>query len=163
MASDSHRKEFDALFSAMLPPTIAERFSSLLALKPERWAKIDPWRVWDEPTFGQPHVTELRRESPEAFPPLASHLGSMVRVLRCGNSSNPSIIEEPLRGVLDGSSHLLDGFVSVDTGRLGLAINHDGGICALRKPSHLTTRWSGRVKDKVPSPYVGARAAQLNR
>ena len=27
----------------------------------------------------------------------------------------------------------------------------------------LTNRWSGRVGDKVPSSYVGARAAQLNR
>jgi hypothetical protein len=27
----------------------------------------------------------------------------------------------------------------------------------------LTNRWSGRVVDKVPSPNVGARAAQLNR
>ena len=27
----------------------------------------------------------------------------------------------------------------------------------------LTTRWSGRVDDKVPSPYTDARAAQLNR
>ena len=27
----------------------------------------------------------------------------------------------------------------------------------------LTNRWSGRVKDKVPSSYIGARAAQLNR
>ena len=27
----------------------------------------------------------------------------------------------------------------------------------------LTPRWSGRVKDKVPSPNAGARAAQLNR
>jgi hypothetical protein len=27
----------------------------------------------------------------------------------------------------------------------------------------LTNRWSGRVEDKVPSPNVGARAAQLNR
>jgi hypothetical protein len=28
---------------------------------------------------------------------------------------------------------------------------------------HLTPRWSGRVKDKVPSSYIGVRAAQLNR
>jgi hypothetical protein len=28
---------------------------------------------------------------------------------------------------------------------------------------HLTLRWRGRVIDKVPSPDVGARAAQLNR
>jgi hypothetical protein len=27
----------------------------------------------------------------------------------------------------------------------------------------LTNRWSGRVQDKVPSPNVGVRAAQLNR
>ena len=27
----------------------------------------------------------------------------------------------------------------------------------------LTNRWSGRVKDKVPSSDIGARAAQLNR
>jgi hypothetical protein len=27
----------------------------------------------------------------------------------------------------------------------------------------LTPRWSGRVIDKVPSPNVGVRAAQLNR
>jgi len=29
--------------------------------------------------------------------------------------------------------------------------------------SCLTTRWSGRVKDKVPSSSAGVRAAQLNR
>jgi len=26
-----------------------------------------------------------------------------------------------------------------------------------------TNLWSGRLKDKVPSPYAGGRAAQLNR
>jgi hypothetical protein len=30
-------------------------------------------------------------------------------------------------------------------------------------PGRLTPRWSGRVKDKVPSSNVGVRAAQLNR
>jgi hypothetical protein len=134
MASDSYRKEFDALFSAMLPPPFAERFSTLLALKPNRWSKIDPWRVWDKPPFGQPHIIALKSETPQAFAPLKIHLGSKVRVLRCGNSTNPSITEEPLRGVLDGSSHVLDGFVSVDPGRLGIAINHDGGMCALHRP-----------------------------
>jgi hypothetical protein len=29
--------------------------------------------------------------------------------------------------------------------------------------ARLTNRWSGRVTDKVPSSYGGARAAQLNR
>ena len=31
------------------------------------------------------------------------------------------------------------------------------------KKCSLTNRWSGRVKDKVPSSYIGVRAAQLNR
>ena len=31
------------------------------------------------------------------------------------------------------------------------------------KVSRPRNRWSGRVPDKVPSSYVGARAAQLNR
>jgi len=30
-------------------------------------------------------------------------------------------------------------------------------------PGRLTHRWSGRVKDEVPSSYTGVRAAQLNR
>jgi hypothetical protein len=30
-------------------------------------------------------------------------------------------------------------------------------------PRRLTDHWSGRVMDKVPSLYVGVRAAQLNR
>jgi hypothetical protein len=33
----------------------------------------------------------------------------------------------------------------------------------VRRSSCLTNRSSGRVKDKVPSPNVGVRAAQLNR
>jgi hypothetical protein len=38
-------------------------------------------------------------------------------------------------------------------------LQHDpGGLMG-----HLTSRWSGRVRDKVPSSYVGARAAQLSR
>jgi hypothetical protein len=33
----------------------------------------------------------------------------------------------------------------------------------IRECCRLTNRWSGRVKDKVPSSDVCARAAQLNR
>jgi hypothetical protein len=34
---------------------------------------------------------------------------------------------------------------------------------SLKTGRRKTNRWSGRVRDKVPSPYAGARAAQLNR
>jgi hypothetical protein len=39
------------------------------------------------------------------------------------------------------------------------------GVVPDLRPScgRLTPRWSGRVGDKVPSSYGGARAAQLNR
>jgi len=41
---------------------------------------------------------------------------------------------------------------------------HDfANLLSLRMIRRLTNRWSGRVKDKVPSSYDGARAAQLNR
>ena len=38
-----------------------------------------------------------------------------------------------------------------------------GDIWKRRAQSGLTTRWSEREWDKVPSLYAGARAAQLNR
>jgi hypothetical protein len=43
---------------------------------------------------------------------------------------------------------------SIPFGRMGLANE------TVRR---LTPRWSRRVRDKVPSPNVGAHAAQLNR
>jgi hypothetical protein len=36
-------------------------------------------------------------------------------------------------------------------------------LAQLAPVGRLTNRWSGRVKDKVPSSNVGARAAQLKR
>jgi len=36
-------------------------------------------------------------------------------------------------------------------------------ISAASHLCHLTSRWSGRVKDKVPSSHIGVRAAQINR
>jgi hypothetical protein len=32
----------------------------------------------------------------------------------------------------------------------------------VHRTCRLTTRWRGRVKGKVPSSYIGVRAAQLN-
>jgi hypothetical protein len=40
---------------------------------------------------------------------------------------------------------------------------HIAGASLERSASGLTNRWSGRVKDKVPSSNVGVRAAQLGR
>lgn len=133
---DDLRSEMDALFNAMLPQAMSSRFCGLLAMKPERWAKIDPWKVWEKPPFGQPQVSEWRGSRDEllASPTLRQYANGSAVVLRCGHSSPPSLQREALRAVLDESSHVDDGFVSITTGKLGLAINHDGGLCVLRKP-----------------------------
>jgi hypothetical protein len=43
------------------------------------------------------------------------------------------------------------------------AIQRPSMLCERFAVRGLTNRSSGRVKDKVPSSYTGARAAQLNR
>ena len=56
---------------------------------------------------------------------------------------------------------------SIEGGVLGLrrmpARRVTGGVACLGSPRRLTNRWSARVRDKVPSSYNIARAAQLNR
>ena len=132
MASDDLLSEMTELFSAMLSEAMASRFSRLLAMKPERWARIDPWKVWRDPPFSEPHVAEVTYREALMMPLLRPHLDRRVCVLRCGHSA-PSLGREPLRGVLDNSSYVLDGFVSIVRGKLGIAINHDGRVCTLHK------------------------------
>ena len=44
-----------------------------------------------------------------------------------------------------------------------LWLGHLAEIKARAVRRGLTNRWSGRLKDKVPSSHTGVRAAQLNR
>lgn len=133
---DDLRLEMNALFEAILPQAMASRFSGLLAMKTERWTKIDPWKVWEKLPFGEPHVSEWRGTGDDLLmsPTLRQYANGSAVVLRCGHSSPSSIQQEALRAVLDGSSYVLDGFVSIANGKLGFAINHDGGLCVLSKP-----------------------------
>lgn len=134
MAETGPASDIEALFAAMLPPAMAARFTGLLKMDPKRWGKIDPWRVWEQPPYGESHVSELRDRASLSSPVLRPFLDQPAVVLRCGHSSPPSLGREPLRGVLDNSSHVLEGFISVVRGKLGLAMNHDGGVCILQKP-----------------------------
>ena len=43
------------------------------------------------------------------------------------------------------------------------ALGMNNGRDDLESRCRLTPRWSARVKDKVPNPNAGVRAAQLNR
>ena len=47
MEAHDLRSEMGALFAKFLPVEIASRFSGLLAMKPDHWSKIDPWKMWD--------------------------------------------------------------------------------------------------------------------
>jgi len=120
----------DALFAKFLPEEMAARFSSLLAMKPSHWSKIDPWKVWD--ILDARRVVEWRKTSADLLvsPLLAKHTGELVTALRCGHEQ-PKIERIRLRDALEGQSSVFEGFVSVLLGKLGLAINHDGMICTL--------------------------------
>lgn len=124
--------EIRLFFQAMLPAELAERFSELLTYHPRRWSKIDPWKVWEHlqpPRIAEPNG---KVETLLSVEPLADHAQRQVAVLRCGHES-PKIESLSLTEALRGQSAVFEGFISVVPGKLGLAINHDGGLCLLRR------------------------------
>lgn len=130
MNVEANVTELCALFEAFLPADLASRYTELLRLKPARWKKIDPWRVWD-------HVNANSVVPwPETTPSLlrstrfALHADQEAVVLRCGHD-HPAIERRSLGSALVGEAAVLEGFVSVRPGKLGLVVNHDGEICLL--------------------------------
>jgi hypothetical protein len=134
MRADDLRCEIDALFTQFLPSHMASRFSGLLSMKPERWSKIDPFRVWAVPPLENGCVTEWDRplEAMLESPVFKPHLDKDVVVLRCGHAK-PSLQRERLRKIVTGECWVFEGFVSVVPDALGLAMNHDGEICVLKR------------------------------
>ena len=132
MQLDALHSEMVALFSAFLPAELASRFSELLQLKPSHWQKIDPWRVWQYTGSGSVVEWHGNVQTLLSSPPFLGHAVTQVTVLRCGHE-RPSIQRLPLQEALVGESAVFEGFISVVTGRLGLAINHDGMLCVLSR------------------------------
>lgn len=132
IVADDLRREIDALFSAFLPADLASRFSTLLAMKPQRWRKIDPWRTWD--LLPDACISEWSGPVEDLLrsPLFGSNAAQAAVVLRCGHDK-PSLQRQSLTFALTGPSPLLEGFVSVHPGKLGLAINHDGKACVLKR------------------------------
>lgn len=124
--------EMSSLFSAFLPPDVADRFSTLLRYKPDRWRKIDPWRVWHY--CGTGGITEWTQGGQDllASPTFAPHASAEVTVLRCGHET-PGIGRCLFRDALIGPSRVFEGFISVVPGKLGIAVNHDGLSCVLHR------------------------------
>jgi hypothetical protein len=122
--------ELSELFAVFLPQDMASRFSKLLALEPDRWEKIDPWRVWQH--IDSRSITEWQGSIQDLLTSSAvsGYSASLVTALRCGHDT-PSIQRLTLTDALVGSSSVFEGFISIVPGKVGLAINHDGMICAL--------------------------------
>ena len=131
MVTQDLRSEMDALFAKFLPVEIATRFSNILAMQPDRWSKIDPWKVWD--VLDARRVVEWRKTCADLLvsPLFAKHANELATVLRCGHEQ-PGIEKIRLRDALEGSSAVFEGFISVLPAKLGLAINHDGMVCTLK-------------------------------
>lgn len=124
--------EMSSLFSAFLPPDVADRFSTLLRYKPNRWSKIDPWRVWHY--CGTGGISEWKGSGQEllASPLFAPYASAEATVLRCGHET-PGIGRLAIQEALIGRLRIFEGFISVVPGRLGIAANHDGLSCVLHR------------------------------
>jgi len=147
------KREFSRLFEVFLPVN-ADRFSELLERDPKHWRKIDPWAAWD--IKKSPLITPWPRglmfaKVASKWPAMARYCGKTVAVLRCGHSE-PSLTHEPLGSIFSGQSHILDGFVSIEPGVLGLVLNHSGDVIVLSS-SPLT----------LPSSGPPAEAAHVKR
>jgi hypothetical protein len=131
---DAHnlQSEMDALFSTFLPTELASRFSRLLAMKPAHWLKIDPGKVWG--LVDARRITDWSAPVGEILesPLFAKHANELVAVLRCGHD-DAELHRIRLQDALLGPSAVFEGFVSIVPGRLGIAINHDGMLCTLKR------------------------------
>jgi len=126
------RREIEALFSAFLSAELALRFSGLPAMKPTRWTKIDPWRIW-ESLPNDPRIIPWSQETTALLQSelFASRANELATVLRCGHDT-PRLERQRLCEALGSTPPVLEGFISVIPGKLGIAINHDGQACILR-------------------------------
>ena len=106
-------------------------------------------------------VTRLAQRTAwqEHFIPRESSVGGMAaQIVR----SWQACVYNPSSGHLRYGSELTT-VTFTQTEDRGVAVTHTAGLLQRPVPRRLTLRWSGRVRDKVPSSYIGVRAAQLNR
>jgi len=114
-------------------PAHHERWSYLLAKRPERWSKISPILAWPVPSpyesFPDKPLADILRSEP-----FVRYLAAPSVILRCGHSPAPSVKTLALREAFpDGQwdyEVVFEGFISVVPGKLALGFNHEGGLCA---------------------------------
>ena len=143
--TDVQLAHFTALFQR-IAPAYAERWTTLLQGKPAKWQKIKPWRVWPCDVYGsQPPRMEWAAMVDQAIALAQAHKVREVHVLACGHSSESvetlALSQLKERLCLDGpGGWVLEGFVSLIPGKLGLATNHEGGYWLIELTMEQTTK-----------------------
>ena len=128
------REEIVGFIQRLAPVTVRERWVGLLALRQDRWRKIDPWAFWENtPPNGVTYVEISGRLSDYVTNSFASRLNEDAAALACGHS-RPFLGSAPLREIIQPKYGLLEGFVSINQ-QHGLVLNHDG-MCMDVRSSH---------------------------
>jgi hypothetical protein len=107
-------------------------------------------------------VNELKTSSPKpvSMPRARSNSSARWR----WSERTQQLVEKVDRAVSARINILTTEVARLEDSRFAMPILRGSPLKMSRSPhSALTNRSSGRVRDKVPSSYVGARAAQLNR
>jgi hypothetical protein len=132
MQEPSSVAEFVGLFQATLPTQLADRFCGLLQLKSDRWRNIDPTKILDYENSRE--ILEWKQSVSELLTSrmFGAFSGRTVLVLHCGHAT-PKVDSCLLSEALSGPRSVLEGFISVLPGELGLAVDHEGTLCVLRK------------------------------
>ncbi|MDR3054541.1 MAG: hypothetical protein LBU53_03960 [Zoogloeaceae bacterium] len=128
-------EEMLQLFRAFYPQELSSRWATLLSLEPRRWSKIDPWKTWELLPSASGELLEVSQNLNTLLHslPFARYAQAKAVALHCGHSS-PAIQTVLLSDALCGEQAVFEGFISIVPGKLGFSINHDGGVCVLRKP-----------------------------
>ncbi len=133
--------QFDQMFTSYLPQNLSERFRDLLKGNHKRWAKIDPWKLWELDSPGihpLPPGGEMSLREFGSLPNIAQFGATPASILCCGHAA-PALREDSLHNVLIGNSEPFpEGFVYALQGRLCFAFNHDGGQLILCHEPPLT-------------------------
>ena len=154
MLTAAQQAAFTPLFRHIAAHDLATRWLALLAGKPSKWHKVQPWRCWPGDLYRNwparmPWITMAHEAQAHA-----RHAGIQTwHGLACGHSL-PEAVSLPPDAMAAWMDDLMEGFVSVIPNRLALIKNHEGGqwlwMHAALNPA--PQPWP----DGTPSPHQGA-------
>jgi hypothetical protein len=122
--SDHLRQQITQLFKAFYPEH-AERWEYLLEHDQRRWYKMASFKHWF--TLDQ---TACSPKNLDLSHPMLSGKGGQPVVALCCRWDRPWLKEMTLD---EAYQSIHEGYISVTPGKLGLAVNHEGGYWLLHK------------------------------